>query len=437
MSSGKEKKRVLIVVYYWPPSGGGGVQRWVKFAKYLNEFGWEPIIYAPENADYPVMDRSISGDVDDNLEVITRKIWEPYSIYNKLSGSKDQKAHAGLISDGKKRSWLSSKMLWIRGNWFIPDARKFWIKPSVKFLCNYLSENPADAIISTGPPHSMHLIARNVKRRTGVRWLADFRDPWVHMDNNIEDLMYSDRTLKKHQEMEMSVLKEADRVVTVSYTIVEDYEKQSGRKVDLITNGYDPSDFDFSELEKKDKFIIGHFGTLGKYRNPEVMFKVLGAICAENSDFKNKMVIQLAGTVDGSVLNSIHKEGLDQNLDLQNYLSHSESIKLMMKSSLLLLLLDKNASMKGRMTGKIFEYLATNNPILGLGYTLADPSRVLKKTKAGEIFEYEDYDSIKSFILEKFNQDLTLSPNNTSEIENYSRQNLSEQLASLLSEMVS
>ena len=437
MKSNQGLKKVLIIAYYWPPSGGGGVQRWVKFAKYLKQFGWEPIVYAPENADYPVIDESMGTDLPADLKVIRRKIWEPYAIYGKLSGSKDNKAHAGLISDGKKRSWLGERMLWIRGNWFIPDARKFWIKPSIRFLTKYLKEYPVDAIISTGPPHSMHVIARGVKRKTGVKWVADFRDPWVHMDNNIEDLKYSARTLKKHEDLEMSTLKEADRVVTVSYTIVEDYEELSGRNVDLITNGFDYSDFNIDlKSIKKDKFIIGHYGTLGKYRNPKVLFQVLSDLCSENEAFAQKLVIQLAGTVDGSVISEINKTGLEDKLDLKNYLSHSESIELMAKSSLLLLLLDKNASMKGRMTGKIFEYLATQNPILGLGYVKADPSRVLKATQAGELIDYEDYDSIKKFVLDKFNnQENNQIIDNSKLIEKYSRENLSKELAELLDQL--
>ncbi len=434
----KPDRKVLIIAYYWPPAGGGGVQRWVKFVKYLSKYGWQPIVYVPENADYPFYDDTLEKDIPESATIIRRKIWEPYSVYNKLSGGgKENKVNAGLISDGKKRSWLAERMIWIRGNWFIPDARKFWIKPSIRFLTAYLKENPVDAMISTGPPHSMHLIARGVKRNLGVKWIADFRDPWVHMDNNIEDLKYSNKTLRKHEALEMSCLKEADRVLTVSPTIVEDYEKLSGRKVDMITNGFDYSDFDFGEVHpEKDQFIVGHYGTLGKYRNPETMFRVLKELCQENERFNQKLVIQLSGTVDGTVLASIKENGLWDKLELHDYLTHSESIRMMAKASLLLLLLDKNASMKGRMTGKIFEYLATQNPILGLGYVHADPSVVLNETGAGELIDYDDAKGIREFILSKFrDQENNSRKDISAEIDKYSRESLTRDLAQLLNNL--
>ncbi|MBE9481851.1 MAG: glycosyl transferase family 1, partial [Bacteroidetes bacterium] len=174
-------KKVLIITYYWPPSGGAGVQRWLKFVKYLREFGWEPIVYTPENPEAPDIDNSLEKDIPDNLTVIKRKIWEPYTAYKKFIGQeKEQKINAGFLSENKKPKLSENISVWIRGNFFIPDARKFWIKPSVKFLTNYLKNNPVDAMISSGPPHSMHMIALGLKQRLGIPWLADFRDPWTN-----------------------------------------------------------------------------------------------------------------------------------------------------------------------------------------------------------------------------------------------------------------
>ena len=158
-------KRVLIITYYWPPSGGAGVQRWLKFAKYLPSAGWQPVIYTPENPELAVEDPSLANDIPAEAEIIKTNIWEPYDWYKKLTGKKGKTINAGFSNEGKKAGILEKSAIWLRGNLFIPDARKFWIQPSTRFLSSYLKKHPVDAIISTGPPHSMHLIALGLKQQ--------------------------------------------------------------------------------------------------------------------------------------------------------------------------------------------------------------------------------------------------------------------------------
>ena len=175
-------KKVLIITYYWPPSGGAGVQRWLKFAKYLSDFGWEPIIYTVENGEYPVLDYDLLDEVPKGITVLKTPIWEPYSIYKKFTGrKKEDKINSGFLSEKKNPKLLEKLSIWIRGNLFIPDARKFWIKPSVNFLTNYLIDNPVDIVVSSGPPHSSHIIALKLKEKNKLPWLADFRDPWTNI----------------------------------------------------------------------------------------------------------------------------------------------------------------------------------------------------------------------------------------------------------------
>lgn len=177
------EKRVLIISYYWPPTGGSGVQRWVKFAKYLPSEGWQPVIYTPLNPEAITVDESLISEIPPEVEVIKRKIFEPYNIYRALTGKKGRTAQSGEVNpiNSQKKSFTQKVSMWIRGNMFIPDPRCFWIGPSVRFLKKYLKEHPVDVIVSTGPPHSMHLIARKVARSTGIPWVADFRDPWTKM----------------------------------------------------------------------------------------------------------------------------------------------------------------------------------------------------------------------------------------------------------------
>ena len=233
-------KRVLIISYYWPPSGGAGVQRWLKFSKYLRDFGWEPVIYTPENPEYPEIDESLFKDIPIGTEVIKRPIWEPYNAYRRFTGQKkEEKIQAGFLSVKKKNHILEIISVWIRGNLFIPDARVFWIKPSIRFLLKHLATHPVDAIVSTGPPHSMHLIGLGIRKKLNIPWLADFRDPWTTIDF-YHQLHLTRQADKKHHRLEKAVLSGADHVTIISWNCALDLNGILPRKYDVITNGFDP-----------------------------------------------------------------------------------------------------------------------------------------------------------------------------------------------------
>ena len=201
------RKKVLIITYYWPPSGGAGVQRWLKFVKYLPKFGWEPIVFTVQNGEYPVIDNSLVNDVSSNLQVIKSPIWEPYSVYKKLTGrKKEETINSGFLVESEKSKFIENIGKWIRGNFFIPDARKFWIKPSVKTLSNFLIKHPVDIIISSGPPHSSHLIAKKLKSKFNIPWVSDFRDPWTNIDY-YKELKLTKWADQKHKVLEKDVLK--------------------------------------------------------------------------------------------------------------------------------------------------------------------------------------------------------------------------------------
>ena len=218
-------KKALVITYYWPPSGGAGVQRWLKFVKYLRSFGWEPVIYTPENPEFPETDHSLDKDVPGQLKVLKQPIWEPYDTYKKILGRrKDEKINAAFLSEKKKNSALENLSVWIRGNFFIPDARKFWIKPSIRFLLHYLQKDPVDVIISTGPPHSMHLIAMKVSGKLGLPWLADFRDPWTNIDF-YKDLKLTSWADAIHRRLEKQVLGKADAVTVISPGMAADFSR--------------------------------------------------------------------------------------------------------------------------------------------------------------------------------------------------------------------
>ena len=431
-------KKVLIITYYWPPTGGAGVQRWLKFSKYFRQFGWEPVIYTPSNPDFPINDETLLKDIPNDLTVLKTQITEPYDIYRKIMRKKKtETVNQGFLSEGKENTLMQSAMIWVRGNFFIPDARKFWIKPSITFLSKYIKENPIDAIISTGPPHSMHLIAMGLKQAFNIPWIADFRDPWTQIDF-YSQLKLSSYAENIHKKLENQVLTQADKVVTISPSCGKDLEKLGGRKVDVITNGFDMDDFKFdSDLKLLDGFLFHHIGALNKDRNPYTLWKVLGELCKERSDFKKDLIIKFTGKTDAIAFESLKQNDILDNAQKTDYLPHSEVVKLMVRSPVLLLALNNTPNNAGVLSGKLFEYLAAKRPIFGIGLPDADAAAILKSTQAGTMVHFDDYEGTKKAVLDlyqkyKSNQ-LSIS---SSSIDKYSRENCAKDYSELLNEIL-
>ena len=426
-------KKVLIVTYYWIPSGGAGVQRWVKFTKYLRDFGWEPIIYTPENPEYPSVDHSFEKDIPSDITVLKTPIWEPYNVYRNLTGKKNQSINAGFISENKKQGWKDKLSIWIRGNFLIPDPRRFWIKPSVNYLTDYLQKNPVDALITTGPPHSMHMIGLGLKTNIPeLHWVADFRDPWTNIDF-YKDLNLTGIADKIHHRLEAKIVRSADQVVVVSNDMKQEYELLKPQKIDVISNGYDDEDDQKGIIQLDEKFTISHIGTLNVARNPKTLWKVLSELCDETPGFKNDLQIQLVGKVDFSVLEAIRMNGLQDQLLKIDYLSHSEAITKQRSSQVLLLLINNSENAKGILTGKFYEYLAAKRPILGVGPTDGDAAAVLHETGGGVMVDFQDEKATKQSILDFYKRYKTSTLNvQTGSVEKYSRRSLTGQLAKLL-----
>ena len=434
-------KKVLIITYYWPPTGGAGVQRWLKFSKYFRQFGWEPIIYTPSNPDFPINDDTLLKDVQSDLTVLKTQITEPYDIYRKIMRKKKTDAvNQGFLSEEKENTLLQSAMIWIRGNFFIPDARKFWIKPSVAYLSHYIKQHKIDAVISTGPPHSMHLIAMGLKQKFNIPWIADFRDPWTQIDF-YSQLKLSSFADAKHKKLENQVLTQANKVVTISPSCGKDLEKLGNRTVDIITNGFDTDDFTPIAIgvdsKMSDGFMFHHTGALNKDRNPYTLWKVLGDLCKENPELKQDLILKFTGKTDAIVLESLKQQGLEANFQKLEYMPHSEIVKSMVQSPILLLPLNNTPNNAGVLSGKLFEYLAAKRPIFGVGLPNADAASILKETQAGVMVDFDDYEGTKKQVLNLYAQyksnTLTIQSNS---IDKYSRENCAGAYTKLLDDIV-
>ena len=424
-------KKVLIISYYWPPSGGGGVQRWLKMTRYLPEFGWKPIIYTPSNGESPVVDESLLNQVHPSVETIKSPIWEPYGFYKRFTGKKaSDKVYSGFIND-KKESFSQKLSVFIRGNFFIPDARKYWIKPGSKYLSAYLKENKIDCIVSTGPPHTTHLIAKAVVKKHNIPWVADFRDPWTNIDF-YDQLRLSKWADKKHKNLEQAVLKLATSIVTVSEHWSEDFKKLSGRDVTVIRNGFDHADFETQPSEVDSKFTICHIGSMNKDRNPTSLWKVLKKLIT-NETFASNLSIKLIGQVDHSIFETIEKHKLTPFLNHIPFLSHKEALLELQKSQVLLLPINDTPNSLGVVPGKIYEYLGARRPIIGIGPVNGDSATILKDSGAGQMFPYEDTEGVKIKLSNYFKlfQEGNLTPPE-GEIMQYSRKAMAKSYAQLL-----
>ncbi len=431
-------KKVLIIAYYWPPSGGSGVQRWLKFSKYLPTFNWQPIIYTPENPDFSIQDLSLEKDIPKEATVLKRPIWEPYSWYKKfLKSSKAKVSNSGVV-DTNSKSFFNYIANWIRGNIFIPDPKVYWVKPSVKYLKEYLKQNRIDVIISTGTPHSMHLIPLALCKELDIPWIADFRDPWSQLDM-LDNYHITKSNKKKYQELERAVLKSADVSITTSWTWANDFKKLGANRVETITNGYDASDFRQTSI-KSEKFVISHFGLMNHLRSPKQFFNALDEASKMNASLLEDLEIHLGGTIDPNIRKEIESyQELKDKVVFYDYLSHPEVIQWYHKSSILLLLLFNSESGKGNIPGKVFEYLATQKPIIAFGPHKGDAYQIMEET-SNSYFEYDQVDiiSLKENILSIYEDWKSgKESENKEDIESYSRENLSRQLVSILEEITS
>ncbi len=426
-------QKVLIVTYYWPPSGGGGVQRWLKFAQYLPNLGFEVFVIAPQNASYPLVDKKMEGEVNGRIHVKKVPIWEPYSLLNpfkKKAVNKNQ--NQGITLSTQKKSFKKKVIFWLRGNILIPDPRVFWVKNVKREAKRLILSENIQTVITTGPPHSVHLSGLSLKKKLGLKWIADFRDPWSEIDY-LDEFYLSAFALKLQKRLEYNVLSKANCVLTVSENWASDLKRLGANQIKVITNGFDDKDFESFKSIKPQKFVISHIGFLSAYRIPKTLFKVLEELCAEDSNFANKLELRFVGLIEDSVKTELKTyTNLKKCVTYLNYLPHNEVMDLYGSSYLLLLLLNNTGNAKGHIPGKLFEYLASKKRILAVGPKDGDVASILQKTESGSVVHFNDRLEMKNLIRKFYTEYLNDSTLNTNRIEDYSRKKLTENLADLL-----
>lgn len=423
-------KKVLIITYYWPPAGGPGVQRWLKFVKYLPDFDIQPIVYIPENPTYPLMDEKLLSEVPANVILLKNKITEPYAWASVFSKKSAKKISSGIIPNKKKQSFIQKMMLWVRGNLFIPDARVLWVKPSVNYLSKYIQEKGIDTVITTGPPHSLHLIGLQLKEKLNIKWIADFRDPWTTIGYH-KELKLTKSSAQKHKELEKKVMNSADFLLVTSPTTKKEFEAITTKPIHVITNGYDVENVGRPALDEK--FTLAHIGSFLSERNPRILWEAIRELTEENSEFKKHFELKLIGATSQEVLDTIAEFKLTDFVNNLGYVSHQEAVEHQRKSQVLLLIEINSEDTKSIIPGKLFEYMVSERPILAIGPKNADFSVILQQTNTGTFALYDEKSKVKETILNYFNlyleQNLKVYPVG---LQQYSRKNLTKELASLL-----
>lgn len=427
-------KKVVIIAYYWPPAGGPGVQRWLKFVKYLPDYGIEPIVFVPENPSYPIIDTQLLDEVPQGVTVLKQKIVEPYNIASLFSKKNIQKISSGIIPNKRKQTWIQKTLLWIRGNFFIPDARVLWVNPSVKYLKSYLQQHQIETIITTGPPHSLHLIGLALRKQMAeLQWIADFRDPWTSIGYH-KELLLTISSQEKHKRQEKEVLQTADAVLVTSPSTQKEFSQLTTKPIEVITNGYDIEKIAKKPLDTE--FTLAHIGSLLSERNPRILWKSLAELIKEHSDFKQDFKLKLIGKVSQEVLATLEEfklKGFVQNL---GYVSHNEALMHQRTSQVLLLIEIDSEVTKSIIPGKLFEYMVSERPILAIGPEESDFEQILKTTNTGSFFKYDEKEALKDKIWEFYllykQQQLKVFAVG---LQQYSRKKLTEKLANCIDKL--
>ncbi|WP_114750757.1 glycosyltransferase family 4 protein [Pleomorphovibrio marinus] len=420
-------KRILVITYYWPPSAGSGVQRWLKFSKYLPLYGYDPVIFTPENPDFDLRDPSLEEEVPKNLEVLKFPIWEPYQLLRTFQRNKSQ--NPALILEKSEKSFLDKIAIWIRANMMIPDPRAYWVKPSLAYLAQIVENNKFQAVITTGPPHSMHLIGMGIKEKFGIPWLADFRDPWSTWEF-LDTLPMMPWAKRKHATLERKVFLKADAVCTISPTFQKEMQVLAKRDIHLLYNGFDredkPKNFDDLQPDGGALHIV-YSGVVDAIRDPKPF---LEAMQLTFGNFKGKVKLTFVGRVSESIQQWVRGDSwMSEHVVFAGYVSHQEVFDFYGKANLLLLILTSTKNAKGNIPGKIFEYMATKRQIIALGDPEGDSANILHQAGAGMVFSHQDRDGMCAFLKKVENQPLHINPKN---LDTFDRKTLTGNLAGIL-----
>ena len=434
-------KKVLIITYYWPPSGGSGVQRWMYFAKYLPNFDIEPIVLTvrPDYASYKFIDKSFESKTE-GIKVFKTKSNEPFNLYSKLIGKSKSDAIPQAFTGESDPNLIQKFSRFVRGNFFIPDARIGWVNYAYHEAVKIIQDEKIDLIITTGPPHSSHLIGLKLRSKFNLKWIADFRDPWTELFYN--KLFYRTRFANaKDRKLEERVLNSADKVITIGPTLATILEKKivkegkTNSNVEFIYNGYDQEIFkDLVRTQINEKFTICHLGILSDNQPIDGFIDAMKLLIDKNDSLANPIKIQLVGKIAPGILKRIHELDGKIELDLLEYMPHKLAMQQIMNADLLFNSLAEVPNGKYLISGKLIEYIATGNPILCLGSPDGDAAELLEQFPDSKVIDRKNSGEVYTLIQKVYTNWIEKKYPNTQKslIEKYSRYSSTIKLSKII-----
>jgi glycosyltransferase involved in cell wall biosynthesis len=419
-------KKLLYIAYYFPPAGGPGVQRSLKFARYLPDHGWLPTVVTvdPNHAAWPALDETMVRELPASVQVVRTRSRDPYAAYAKLRGQKKAESVGVGFADHVAPGVFEQLARFVRANLFIPDARLGWVRFAKKAVRQLVESGEFDAILTSGPPHSSHLVGRWAGKTFGLPWLADFRDPWTEVSyyDQLPFLPWSRAIDRRYERL---VLRDATSVITVSRAVADLLRAKSERAVAVISNGFDPEDLTGIVPIRGGGFRVVHTGTLTESQNPAGAWQAIRSLRDEGADVR----VHLIGRVDASVRQSIEAAGISEALEVTAYVPHRQALAYMAGAGCLLMSVPRTKEAAGILTGKVFEYLASGPPILATGPVDSDPARLIRECSAGDMFDYDDRDAIRGFLDKHYTAGAALGGGRSDYLAQFTRQELTGELA--------
>lgn len=433
------RRSVLILTYYWPPAGGPGVQRWLKFVKYLEEFGWEAHILTVEKGTYPARDEELVNEIPAGVKVTKTKSKDPFRFYNMLKGKKDGSVSVALINIDKKRSLLDRLAMYIRSNFFVPDGRKGWVPYANREALEIIERENIDLLVTTGPPHSTHLAGLKIRKKMNIPWLADLRDPWTSVYYN-EMLPRTARTRKKDRKLEDAVISGADAVTVVSPGMQQEFSVRN-ENVHVVMNGFDADDMAQSreDIEKDPLFSLTYTGNFKPNQHIPRIWDGICELLSENEDFRKDFRLRFVGNLDNSIPEYFISKGFSENLEQIPYVPHTEVTGIMASSALLLFVVPQSRNNKLIITGKLFEYLASGTPVIPVGPIDGDAAAILKQCERETMIDYKEKEIFKEGLLKKFREwkktDGYFSKPDVSMLDRYSRRSSAKSMVDIMNRL--
>lgn len=408
------------------------MQRWLKFVKYLPQYGWEPVVIVPDpaQATYPAKDLSLAGETNSSIQVIQTRDNSLFKWYNFFVRQKNVPS-AGFSNDVGKVTFIQKISRFIRGNFFLPDPRRGWNRHALNAARKVIREREIDAIVTTGPPHSTHLVGVRLKKESLVPWLADFRDPWTDI-YYYRDFYPAFHARWINARLEKKVLSCADHVITVSQglrDILAGKRCSIEQKITVIPNGFDEEDFQSIPQPVGDPFTITYVGTLSDAYPIDTFISAIIELIVSGADLRLRF-IGAVSNIQRAKLSAIP----DDHLEYISYVDHDKAIEYMGFSNVLLLVIPEHSSARGIVTGKLFEYIASGRPVLGIGPENGDAAIILKETNTGVMIASNDKKGISGALESLRNEYISDSKSIivSSNTEQYSRRMLTNELVRIL-----